>query len=699
MNGDILVFLAGGSLFTAFLALWHYRREMSALSEAKHGAETASREQSAFLESIIARAVDGMITIDAYGIVQMFNPACEKIFGYRAPEVVGKNVSLLMPEPHSRDHDAYLRRYRETGAAKIIGVGREVQGRHKDGAKLFLELSVSEIRMGGRPLFYGILRDVSARKSMDEQLQTYMVEMEWLRAEAEKATRLKSEFLAMMSHEIRTPMNGVLGMTELLLETGLRERQEHYARTALSSAYALLDIINDILDFSKIEAGKMTLDPLPMDLRQVAEDVIDLFSLKAGEKGLRLALEYADGAARFVSGDAGRIRQIMANLLSNAIKFTAAGEVKMAVAPEAHPYRAKIKVSVIDSGIGIPKDVQAGLFVKFTQADASTTRKFGGTGLGLAICKQLAAMMEGDVGLDSVEGKGSTFWFTMVLPEADAQSVSAAQTALPAPEKRERLKGLKVLLVEDNPINQEFAEAALHSFGCKTVIADDGSQAVDLVAGGNAYDIILMDCQMPVMDGYAATRRLRDLSREKGAPCVPVIAMTAHAMKGEREKCLAAGMDDYLSKPFLKKELMGVLLRWVSGAPAPREPEASARPAGGEEIDQAALDETRELMEGRYAEIIGKFIANTDAIMARMARVFSGGGLAGDIAMEAHALKSSSRYLGANAVSDAARELEFAARAAAAKGVSVDDVRADFSALEGAWQRARVFYAEEMQKG
>ncbi len=700
---DIIIFLAGCGFFIAAMALWYYRAQMSALSAAKHGAEVASREQAEFLERIIAHAVDGMITIDAYGVVQMFNPACEKIFGYRAEEVVGKNVSLLMPEPHKGAHDAYLARYRETGDAKIIGVGRELQGQHKDGTKLFVELSVSEISMGGKRIFYGILRDISTRKSMDEQLQTYMVEMEWLRSEAEKATRLKSEFLAMMSHEIRTPMNGVLGMTELLLETGLEKKQEHYAKTALRSAYALLDIINDILDFSKIEAGKMTLEPLPMDLRQVSEDVIDLFSLKAGEKGLTLSLQYAQDAARYVRGDAGRIRQIMANLLSNAIKFTARGEVKMVVERREHPYRAKIKVSVIDSGIGIPKDVQAGLFIKFTQADASTTRKYGGTGLGLAICKQLASMMDGEVGLESTEGKGSVFWFTMVLPEVDGKTVSSAQPAVVAPEKLDLLKGRKVLLVEDNPINQEFAVAALNSFGCRTFTACDGKQAVEMVEANNEYDLILMDCQMPVMDGYEATRRIRDYFQRSGIPYVPVIAMTAHAMKGERKKCFAAGMDDYLAKPFLKKELMIVLLRWVGGfcelEPKPRENHAPVQAEqtlqSGNGINQSALREIRDLMDEKYAEIIGKYIVNTDAIMTRMKRAFSGNGAVGDIVLDAHALKSSSGYLGATAVSEAASALEFSARVAADKGLSVDEMRSDFLVLEEAWQRTRSFYEAE----
>jgi len=655
--------------------------------------ETAGNEKTGMLIDIINNTMDGMITIDERGLVQMFNPACERIFGYKAEEVIGKNIDMLMPEPYKGEHDSYLHSYHNTGQAKIIGTGREVRGRHKDGMEFPLELSVSAIRLKNKRLFSGIVRDISKRKSTEDQLQTYMAEMEWFRAEAEKATRLKSEFLAMMSHEIRTPMNGVLGMTELLLETGLNKQQERYAKTAMRSAHNLLGIINDILDFSKIEAGRMVLEPLPMDLRKLSQEAIELFSARANEKSLELPLSYANSAPQYVLGDAGRIRQIISNLLSNAIKFTDKGRVELTV----ERLEDKIKISVKDTGIGIPENAQAALFSKFTQADASTTRKYGGTGLGLAICKQLATMMGGEVGVDSSPGQGATFWFTMSLPAVDEKDIPAGENDKAG--KPEILKGLKILLAEDNPINQEFALEILRQFGCRTTLAVNGRQAIDFVEGENSYDLILMDCQMPEMDGYDATRQIREYFRQNHVQRIPIIAMTANAMKQDREKCFAAGMDDHLSKPFLKKELAAVLMKWLGGISVSGHPKAQRLTNRGQdrEINRAVLGEIKELMGGRYKEIVGKYISNTDAVIAKMAQVFESGKNPADLALEAHSLKSSSSYLGDMAVSLAARELETAARAAAERQSSADDLRDNFNTLQAAWQNIRPAYMREVE--
>jgi PAS domain S-box-containing protein len=648
-----------------------------------------SSEKAAMLTDIINNTVDGMIVIDEQGIMQMFNPACEKIFGYKAEEVIGKNIKILMPEPYKSEHDGYLGSYLRTGQAKVIGIDRELRGQHKDGMSFPLELSVSEIKLRNKRLFSGVVRDISKRKSVEDQLQTYMVEMEWFRNEAEKATRMKSEFLAMMSHEIRTPMNGVLGMTELLLETGLNGQQARYAKTAMRSAHNLLGIINDILDFSKIEAGRMVLEPLPMDLRKLSQEAIELFSVRAHEKSLELLLHYPDGAPQYVLGDAGRIHQIVSNLLSNAIKFTDKGRVELIVAWLAD---GKIKISIKDTGIGIPEDAQAGLFNKFTQADTSTTRKYGGTGLGLAICRQLAALMGGEVGIESAPGAGSTFWFTMHLPAAD-------ENDLPAPEKDiigqpEILKGLKILLTEDNPINQEFALEILRQFGCQATLAINGRLAVDFVTGKDTYDLILMDCQMPEMDGYDATRHIREYFRQNSLQRIPIIAMTANAMKQDQEKCLAAGMDDHLAKPFLKKELAAMLMKWLHGAAAPGRPNSPQLTKRGQdwEINRAALDGIKDLMGERYQEIVQKYVSNTDAMILKMARTFEGSKNPAEIALEAHSLKSSSSYLGDVMVNLAAKDLEAAAKTAP----STEDLRQGFETLQTAWQNIRPVYVREL---
>jgi PAS domain S-box-containing protein len=691
---------AGLSILFLFLSRRHYRVKKHTLISAEEGAEAANNEKSDLLSNIINNAVDGLMTIDESGTVQMFNPACEKIFGYKPEEVVGQNIKMLMPEPYHSGHDGYISNYRQTGQAKVIGIGREVRGRHKDGMTFPIDLAVSEIKLKNKRLFSGIVRNISERKSAEDQLQTYMLEMEWFRAEAERATRLKSEFLATMSHEIRTPMNGVLGMTELLLETGLDEQQKRYAKTAMSAANALLEIINDILDFSKIEAGRMTMEPLPMDFRLLAQEVIELFSMKALEKGLELLLTYPDSATRYVRGDAGRIRQIISNLLSNALKFTDQGRIELIVEEleclREGPRGTKMRVSVKDSGIGIPLDVQGNLFNKFTQADASTTRKYGGTGLGLAICRQLATMMGGEAGVESAPGEGSTFWFTMALPIVDEKDIPVVKNQ--KTRQSESLKGAKVLLAEDNQINQALALEMLGQFGCHVTLAVDGLQAVDCVKNNNNYDVILMDCQMPEMDGYEATRYIREYFRQNHDDRIPIIALTANAMKQDRQKCFEAGMDDHLAKPFAKKELADVLMKWLEGVSISATPESRLPDAPGKDqkINRAALEQIKELMGSRYSEIIGKYINNTDTIMFKIAQAFENGKNPAYLVIEAHSLKSASSYLGALEVSKAARELEMTARAAVEHKGSTADVQSRLEALQNAWQTARPLYVQEI---
>ena len=699
-----LSLVAGCAFYFLFTDRLNHIVEKHELICAKEGAESLRNEKSGLLQNIIDNSVEGMVTIDESGIVQIFNPACERIFGYAAEEIVGKSVSILMPEPYRSEHDGYIRAYCKTGVTKVIGISQEVQGRHKDGMPLLLDLSISEVRLNndGR-MFSGFVRDISERKSVEDQLQTYMTELEWFRAEAEKGTRLKSEFLATMSHEIRTPMNGVIGMTELLLETGLNARQQHYADVVMRSARALLDIINDILDFSKIEAGRLTLEPMPLDFRRLSQEVIELFSVKTGEKGLEMLLNYSDDAARYVLGDAGRIRQILFNLLSNAVKFTDKGRIELIVegleSPQNRLNDAKIKVSVKDTGIGIPQEVQGMLFSMFTQADASTSRKYGGTGLGLAICKQLAMLMDGEVGIESVHGKGSVFWFTMILPRVDENAVAMVQSEPVEKAKPESLKGAEILLVEDNIINQEFAMEILKSFGCRCTLASDGRQAINCVEDDNVYDLILMDCQMPEMDGYEATRHIHEYFMRRNLPPVPIIAMTANAMKGEREKCIDAGMDDYLSKPFLKKDMEDVLMKWISGvfdAEVATQQRAEAEVLDGG-VDMSALEVVRELMKDRYAEIVEKYIGNTDEVISRIGQVFAGDGDFADIVMDAHSLKSSSQYLGAVVVVEAARDLEMTVRESMEKKRPVWELRLCFETLKKAWHDVRDLYIREVE--
>jgi two-component system, sensor histidine kinase len=490
---------------------------------------------------------------------------------------------------------------------------------------------------------------------------------------AERASSAKSEFLARMSHEIRTPMNGVMGMSELLQGTELSARQRRLAETITRSAEGLLQVINDILDFSKIEAGKLEMEEIEFGLREIIEETIEILGVRARAKGLELKCVLESSVPAGVRGDPMRLRQVLINLAGNAIKFTEVGEVVVRV--RALDGDGRLRFEVADTGIGISEEAQAQIFSAFNQADSFTTRKYGGTGLGLAICRQLVGLMNGEIGVNSVVGRGSTFWFEVRLaPTADPGaganttlgSYSPPASAVPTAPGG----GLPVLLVEDNAVNREVAVGMLENLGYRTETAANGMLALEAVIE-SSYGAVLMDCHMPVMDGLTATTEIRRREAKSGAPRVPIIALTANALEGNRDRCLAAGMDDFLTKPFTQLQLAQMLARWLPAVresavqkpavqePAVQEPAvlgpASRQPEGGagkEPPSDAALIDAAVLRDitalGRPAllgSLIELYLQHSPALLVAIESA-SRNGQSTALGEAIHTLKSSTANLG-----------------------------------------------------
>ncbi len=503
-----------------------------------------------------------VVITDREGNIEYVNPKFIQVTGYDRTETTGKTPRLLKSGEMPDDV------YRELW--QTITSGEEWQGifhnRKKNGELYWAAASISPLKdeNGTITHFVGIQEDITAIKLFEQELRG-------AKEAAEAANQAKSDFLASMSHEIRTPMNAIIGMAELLLESRIDTEQRKYVETLRNAGQNLLNIINDILDVSKIEAGYLELDCTAFDIHELLDAVCDIMSVRVREKKIDLTCRIAPDVPRRLTGDAGRLRQILLNLVGNAVKFTDEGGITISVEPAGSDGgRSALKFSITDTGIGIPPEKIDRIFDKFTQADSSTTRKYGGTGLGLTISQRLVELMGGKIGVSSTPGSGSTFYFTISidLPGEDQQIQASGQgsTLRKTPTVPSDSRPINILLVDDSEDNRLLVRSFLKKMPFSVQIAENGSAAVEMFKD-SAYDIVLMDIQMPVMDGFEATRQIRSWERSKGFAATPVVALTAYALDDEIRKCHEAGCDGHLTKPISKSALVEAIMEYTGDRP------------------------------------------------------------------------------------------------------------------------------------
>jgi PAS domain S-box-containing protein len=640
-------------------------------------------EELVSLRAAVEQTAITIVITDAQGNIKYVNPAFEKTTGYTASEAIGQTPRILKSGELRASH------YRELwGQIKTGHIWRgELHNKRKDGSLYWEAAIISPIHneQGEILRFIAVKQDITERKLAESEILRINRQLKEATAKAERATAAKSEFLATMSHEIRTPLNGVIGMNSLLLESGLNDKQRHFAEIANASGKALLSLINDILDFSKIEAGKLNLESRDFDLSGLLANCADTMAAQAHEKGLELVFAADPGVPALLRGDPNRLNQILANLAGNAVKFTKSGSVAVRISMTSESgSEAALRFSVRDTGIGIPKEKLAGLFEKFTQADASTTREYGGTGLGLAISKQLVELMGGEIGAESEPGKGSEFWFALRLPKQPAREPDRPPAVDASAANRFAGSKARILVAEDGDVNKMVIAGIFEMLGVDADMVASGTEAVDAIRT-SPYDLVFMDVQMPVMDGYATTKAVRKLETENRMPVgttssfvrIPIIAMTANALKGDREKCLDAGMDDYLSKPVSVKSMSEVLEKWLPKAPAAPPPASAPLPDipepkadGSSEADDATLAvfDLADMMarlkrDASFCRFVaGIFIGDIPKRLASLNLAFEAGAAA-DVEREAHTIRGAAADVSGRALHAAATRMQEAAEA------------------------------------
>lgn len=571
--------------------------------------ERASRAR---YQDVVTSALDAIVVINESGTIVEFNPAAEEIFGFKSKDVIGKELAeAIIPNHHREAHRNGMVKYLKTGEGPVLNQRIEIDAITADLRSITIELAIMETMGPEGRLFIGYMRDITDAKAAEAALVD-------AKERAEVANRAKASFLAMMSHEIRTPLNGVLGVLTLLSDNVKKPDNVRAIKTARRSGKALLAIINDILDFSKLEAGKLDLEPASFHTDILVDSIASLVRQQAQQKRLELKFEVNDNIPDVLHGDQDRIRQVLLNLVWNALKFTETGHVHVNLVNVGTASDLRIRFTIEDTGIGVPDDRSGELFTEFATIDASYARKFGGTGLGLSICKALTTAMDGEIGYQKNDPQGSVFWFEIPLEMGDPDKVVEEESLEAAQQLLAGKNNVRILLAEDNVTNQLVVGTMLERLGCAVDTVGNGQEAVDSVFA-RSYDAVLMDVSMPEMDGIEATKIIRSMDGE--ASKVPIIALTAYALDEDRQKVLAAGMDDFASKPVSRIELARVLARQIDGKRAMlANPEAEA-PEKPALFDEAALssvfadidDDLRQRIVDEFKNDVNRHLADLTA--------------------------------------------------------------------------------------